>query len=258
MINDFYKQFLISLNTNIVIVAVVLSSLNIFLLIAQLMYAKNNYFRVLERINFNDVESSLKLVKNLNNLDEYGNMGSKLKVLLETYLKFSQIKKLKLEFEQKKFNVLMNMFNKGALTLVKDSDLNFYKVKYLNNKAVDLLNLQDKRSLIIGKEFVSIIDESSGKVFEDIVDSFEFDSIEDIFDNVLEMDIIELELKIQSNLATIIESKDKEQVFKNFNLKLIPFVFKWPDKLIDENNEAIKNSIVDNLLVIFEDKKVLW
>jgi len=259
--NATYQQFVFTLNEFILVGGIFLVVINFFLFISLSLYSRQKYFRILERIDFDDLESAINLTKTVKSMDEFGYMGEKIREFLEVYLKFSNMKRLRIDFESKKFHALLNILEKGAIFLVKEKDSYLYKIRALNNKAVVHLNLKDKKSIVLGKEMDSILEKNSSALFYSVVDAFTSDKTKDVFSKPEKM-----EIRIQTNLVNVVEASNNKQnkeirpVYSSFFTEIYPFIFKWNYDLneLEDESEQAQTSVADSILLVFQEKKLVW
>ena len=173
IINLKYQNFLSSLNQLILFIGIGLIILNLFVFLGSLFYSRQKYFRLLDRIDFDNVNSSLTLLKKLNQFDEYGFLGEKIKRLLTTYLNFSNLKKLRINFIHQKFNFILNRLNEGSIVIEREAVDDHFLIRWMNSKAQELLSLNDRKSILIGRKFNEILNDESNNDFSKIIEELE-------------------------------------------------------------------------------------
>ncbi|HCL58118.1 MAG TPA: hypothetical protein DHW82_14080 [Spirochaetia bacterium] len=261
-----YKNFMNEFNFMIIIIGIALGLLNLVLFFLLSFYSRQKYFKLLEKIDFENIEETVGILKKMRDIDEFGYMGRKLKEIFGIYARFSNVKKLKLNFEQEKFKVALNMIDQGILLLEKKNLNSNFKIKYINSKALNLLKL-DKRSVILGKDIESLLDNEGIRFFQEYINNFEYEKTSDIFDFSIDLDFTEIKMKFLVNLSEITEQTselkpgflNKEPEFNLFLARILPFIFKWPYELSSgqkEKMETMKNTITDSIMIIFDKRKI--
>jgi hypothetical protein len=263
-----HQEFLKSLTDMIFWLGGGMILLNLFLFFLMIIYDKQKYFRMMEKINFENKENSLLILKNLNTMDEFGFMGQKLKKLLKIYLHFSHVKKLRVQFEQSKINLLLELLDDAAMLIFHEPENETYRVRSLNQKSMNMLKLGDKRSILAGKNFTEILDGASRESFLKFIESLRGDKNQKVYYEPFHQELgIQVNLEEMAKLSLETEKKEFQFQYAKFAIDIYPFVFQWPNEVDTENGteqgEKLKvaeapNSVIDSLLLIFKEKKGFW
>lgn len=253
--NPDYRQMLFSVNQVVLVMGGFLVTLNIVLLILVTVYNQQRYFNLMDKIDFENIPSSFNLLKNLQNFDEIGKMGDKLKETFLTYLRFSHLKKIRVELEQQKFHFLMNRLEEPALHLIQDKDTHEVKIKFINQAALKFFSLES-RSLIIGHSFDFLLDKEGKEEFLNILSALEYDKSREISDKPLETS-----LKLLTNLKT--EKKSEKPRINEGHEEILmdfyPFFMEipWEEEFLDLE-EGGHHMVLDSFLLILKVKKGFW
>jgi len=218
----------------------------------------------MEKIDFENIHTSVSLLKNLKNFDESGRMGEKLKETLLIYLRFTALKKIRIELEQQKFHFLMNRMEEPALHLFQDENKNEVKIKFANQAALRLLSLET-RSLIVGRSFEFLLDRESSEGFFNMISALDYEKNREISEKPFETSLNLLMNPAKSLMISELEKnaeKIKESpVYEEVLMDFYPFFMEIPDERRlspDSGEEAGENMTLDSFLVILKHKKGFW
>lgn len=238
----------------VVMVGVAIILVNIILFLALTIYSKRKYFRLLDAIDFDNIEGSLAILKKIHNLDEFGFLGKKIKNLIEMYINFSYLKKKRIVFEQNKTQFLLETVEEPALLLSREDNNNQMVINFLNENALKLLGF-DKRSQLLGKKIEEILSDKSKESYLQSIENIKHKQ-EKITLNVILRGAVE-----KNELEIIVPSKsddEEKRKPKTFSVQFFPFIFSWSDSSTEEDVSSFpenQNQMIDSLILILDEKQ---
>jgi len=236
VLNEVYtpgkKILLLNLNNWIIIIGVSLTVLNLAVLISSFIYSNKNYFRFLDTLNFNTPEESLKILNNMNKIDEFGFLGTKIKELFKIYLEFSYNKKNRIMEDSKKVYFLMEEIDKPVILCEVSELKNSFEIVNVNLKALEDLKVDSKTSLLDNLE----------KIIHP-------DSLEDFRDFI--------------NFITLNEDKNRQKFYEKelffiqsyydkalFRARF--YIFESDSYIIEDNVFKLKSKFIDSMIIVLE------
>ena len=131
--------------------------------------------------------------------------------LMEEYIKNFEFLKKNLLLDN--YSIPTSQTNKTSINIKKEYELNYNKIKY--NYEINLSNSSQNTNVKI-ESFIS--DEKKQQIIEQIINNFNFDHGEEMFEIVIKNDFRKIKSKILSRINDVIKRKQikDDELFNNF------------------------------------------
>jgi hypothetical protein len=263
---EYIKMSIPTINLSLLFLGGFLILANIVLLLVNILYNSKQYFKVLEKLDFTDIHTSINILNNINTIDEIGSLGKNIAKLLEIYINYSTLYKKRLGFEHVKAKLLLQKIQQGAIIVNKSSETKSFIIHAINTQAIKILNIE-LAGEAIGRPLISYLESASQRNFLDACykETKTMPAIESTI-KVSNIPSFQITLKFlihqapsSSSSSTNVPPSNAEGAGNSepaintveCNVTVFPFIMQFYDDYRFKNPENT-NTLIDSLILILE------